>query len=116
TRKRDRLQVEHLGKLRLLEAFVPVDPRQHSPLRARDSELPRALVGIGLQQTSYVHDHKGEFAFDGLCQHDGPLMLLANNKQAYNKHNMSFPGVCPARRARVTNAWVSGRVADPRFA
>ena len=64
-RKRDRLQVEHVGKFRLFETLIAIKAHQHRPLGAGDAELPGLLVGIGPQQARYVADCKGEFPFAG---------------------------------------------------
>jgi len=60
---------EHFGELGLLQPFRALDADQHSPLRARDTELARPLVGIGFQESGYVHDCKGDFALDRLRRH-----------------------------------------------
>ena len=56
--RRDRLQVEHLGELGLLEALEAVEPGQHRPFRPRHAEAPRLVVRVGPQQASYIIDRK----------------------------------------------------------
>jgi hypothetical protein len=67
--ERDRLQVENFGEFRLLEALRAVDSNQHRPLRARNTELTRPLIGISLDHSGYVHDRKGEFSIHRLRGH-----------------------------------------------
>jgi hypothetical protein len=65
----DRLQVEQVRKFRLLQALVPIDAIQHGPLCPGDAELAGPLIGIGFQQTGYIHDSKAKFALDQLLRH-----------------------------------------------
>ena len=60
--QRDRLQIEHFGQLRLVEALEAIEPDQHRPLGAGHPELRRLVVGIGPQQARYIIENKGEFS------------------------------------------------------
>ncbi len=53
-RQRDRLKVEHFGKLGLLQPLEPVEAHQHDPLGAGHAELAGFLIRIGPEHSSYV--------------------------------------------------------------
>ena len=60
--QRDRLQVEHLGEFRLLQALVRLQPGQHRPLGACHTELACPMVRVGAEQAAYITDQKSKFA------------------------------------------------------
>src|SRR5215469_13967983 len=57
-RQRDRLQIEHLGKLALLEALKPVEPREHRPFGTGHPERGCLLVRVSAEKARYVIDRK----------------------------------------------------------
>jgi hypothetical protein len=54
----DRLDVEVLGEVGLLEAFAPLQPQQHGPLRPGLAEPAGLLIGVGPEQPAYITDRK----------------------------------------------------------
>src|SRR3954452_18658911 len=62
TRQRDRLQIENVGKFRLLQAFGVLETRHHGPLGAGNAQPTRALVRVGTQHAGYIIENERKFA------------------------------------------------------
>jgi hypothetical protein len=68
-RQRDRLDIERLRQIGLLEAFMPLQPQQHRPLRPGHAETARLLVGVGPQQAADVADQEQKLAVSAAVGH-----------------------------------------------
>ncbi len=101
----NRLQVEHLGQFRLLEALVIFEPGHDGPLGAGDPQPAGPLVRIGAQQARYIIESKSKFTAGVTRAHVVPYFLRSPyNKLAYNIVNtqkrIASLGLCqPGGRA-----------------
>src|ERR1051325_11724154 len=119
-RQRDRLQVEHLGELGLLEALEAVEPRQYRPFGPRHAEAARLVVGVGPQQASYIIDRQGQFSivlWHWWSHLDATkivsLLILSNNNYAGLARGPGL-GAAWAGMSHIPNSAVSVWARSPR--
>src|SRR5579859_870105 len=77
--QRDRLQLEHLGKIDLREAFFLAQPKQHDPLRARRAAALGAIVDEVAQEPRALHELRDKLAFQVQRHSSGGPLNLADS-------------------------------------